>query len=412
MYLLPSLMSSGFSFRFVFVTFVVKTRSEIVCKTVSMKEKFLIIGLLFISIQLFGQRSTNIDKLEIEINKNIELLGLVYFIGFEGVDIEKKTIEVGDKILPKKEWHNYGFKIYQQYGAFATSENLAKSFSVADHLWLDYLSSFLLQVNNVPNAVLTESVDEKYYLNFSKDKNIDEAKAKAEIFLNGLNLFSEEIEFDSYLTNSKDYYDKVIEEVEIGLPDKNFIMAMESFYQKSFDNYLLVPSLTIPKGMGFAGSNSSHGKTEILNIFGALGFQEFDDKNHLKMGFEDQDKLRELSVHEFGHSFVNPMVAKLPDSIFTETAPLFEPLKSAMSDQGYTTWKACIYEHFVRAGEIIIAEKVGKKKNSERLLYDYVEKRQFRYLPEIIIELRKYDKGEYQSYYETVEKAMEQLKKL
>lgn len=377
-----------------------------------MKEKFLIIGLLLFSIQSFGQKPTKTEKLEIKTNKNIELLGLAYFIGFEGVDIEQKTIEVGGKTLPKKEWHNYGFKIYQEFESFATSENLAKSFSVADHLWLDYLIAFLLQVDNVPNAVLTDSIDEKYYLNFSKEKIIVEAKENAETFLNGLNSFSEEIEFDSYLMNSKEYYDKVIEEIENGLPDKSFVKAMELFYHKRFDNYLLVPSLTIPKGMGFGINNTSAGETEIFNIFGALGIQEFEDKDNLKMGFSNQEKLRELSVHEFGHSFVNPVVAKLPDSLFKETEHLFEPLKSTMSDQGYNTWKVCIYEHFVRAGEIIIAEKVGKKKNAKKLLADYKEKRQFRYIPEIIAELRKYDKGEYQSYYETVEKAMEHLKKL
>jgi len=354
--------------------------------------------------------STNENKLEIKINKNIELLGLAYFIGFEGVDIEKKTIEIEGKTMPKREWHNYGFKIYQQYKSFITSEKLGKSFSVADHLWLDYLTAFLLQVENVPNAKLTDSIKEKYYLKFSKEKNIEEAEKNAEIFLDGLNIFSEEIEFDNYLTSSKVYYNKAIKEIEDMLPDNSFVEEMESFYRKKFDKYVLVPSLTIPKGMGFGIKNTSNGK--IFSIFGALDFQEFEDVKSLKMGFANQEKLRELSVHEFGHSFVNPVVAKLPDSLFLQTEHLFEPMKSAMSDQGYNTWKVCVYEHFVRAGEIIIAEKIGKKRSANKLFKDYHEKRQFKYLPEIIVELRRYDKDEYQSYYEMVKRVMEQLIRL
>lgn len=350
-------------------------------------------------------------KLEIKVNKNIELLGLGYFIGFEGVDIEKKTVEINGKTIPKKEWHKYGFKIYQEYKTFATSNNLTKCFSVADHLWLDYLTAFLLQVDDVPNAHLKSSINKKYYLNFSKEKNLDEAKANAEIFLNGLNDFSKEIVFDTYLFKSKEFYDKAIEEIENNLPEENFVNAMELFYNKNFDKYLLVPSLTIPKGMGFGINNTEMNETKIFNVFGALDFQEFEEKDNPKMGFANQEKLRELSVHEFGHSFVNPIIAKLPDTIFTKTEHLFEPLKSAMSDQGYNTWKVCIYEHFVRAGEIIITEKIGENKNAEKLLTDYLEKRKFRYIFEITTELRKYDKGEYKSYYEMVEKTMKLLTK-
>ena len=352
------------------------------------------------------------NKIEIKVNKNIELLGLGYFIGFEGVGIEKKTVEVNGKTIPKKEWHNYGFKIYNEFKPFATSANLAACFSVADHLWLDYLTAFLLQVDDVPNAYLKNSIPKKYYLNFSKQKNLEEAKKNAEKFLNGLNSFATEVNFEKYLSDSKDYYDKVIEEVVNKLPNKKFIKVMENFYKEDFDKYVLVPSLTIPKGMGFGIKNPSKNETKIFNIFGALDFQEFEDNNNLKMGFANQEKLRELSVHEFGHSFVNPVIAKLPGGLFTQTEHLFKPLKLTMSNQGYTTWSACVYEHFVRAGEIIIAEKIGEKKNAKKLLFEYQINRQFKYLPEIIIELRKYDKGEYKSYYQMAEKVMETLKEL
>ena len=374
-----------------------------------MKKKLFLIGLILCCFQMMAQTLTGTDKLKIKINKNVELLGLAYFIGFEGVDIENKTVEVDGKTIPKKDWHNYGYKIYQDYNAFAASENLAKCFSVADHLWLDYLTAFLLQVDDVPNARLTNSIKEKYYLNFSKEKNIDEAKKNVEIFLNGLNAFAEEIRFENYLTESKEYYEKSIAEIQSNLPNKSFVMAMESFYKVAFDNYLLVPSLTIPKGMGFGIKNTDEGETKVYNVFGALDIQEFEARDNLNMGFANQEKIRELSVHEFGHSFVNPVVAQLPDSLFTETEHLFKPLITEMSNQGYNTWEVCVYEHFVRAGEIIIAEKLGEKEASEVLLRDYQQKRQFKYLPEILIELRKYDLGEYGSYYETVENTMKKL---
>lgn len=370
---------------------------------------FLIYQNGFTQIKRNPTKQTN---LTIEINKNIELLGLVYFILFEGQDLETKTLKVEGKTLLKKEWHNYGFTIYQQYKSSVSSENLGKSLSVASHLRIEYISAFLLQTESVPQAKFSDSINEKYYLDFSKEKNIGEAKKNAEIFLNGLNAFSKEIDFDNYLTNSKKYYNKVIEEVQNGLPNTRFVKVMESFYKKKFDNYILIPSLTIPKGMGFAFWNTNSAEKKIFSVFGALDIQEFENSKNLKMGFLNQQKLRELTVHEFGHSFVNPTIDKLPANLLTRTEHLFIPIKSAMIEQDYINWKLCIDEHFVRAGEIIIADKVEGRSGANELLLEYQKNRQFKYLPEILIELRKYDKVKNQSYYETVKKIMKKLAEL
>ena len=350
-------------------------------------------------------------KLRIEINKNVELLGIGYFIGFEGADIETKTVTINGKKMPKKDWHNYGFWIFQKYKSFGTSENLGKSFAVADHLWLDYLISLLLQVDDFPHAKLKESIDQSYYINFSKTKDLQEAKKNVTIFLDGMNEFYKEIGLDNYFIETDKYYKKAIDEINSVLPKQDFIGAMEKFYTKKFDAYTLIPSLTIPKGMGFGINYTLDKKTHILNVFGAFDFQEFLNTPELKMGFTNEKRLRELSVHEFGHSFVNPEVDKLPKEKFSQTEKLFEPLKSKMSDQGYNTWKVCIYEHFVRAGEIMIAEKLGDKAGVKRLHSEYEQDRKFIYIPVILVELKKYDKRTYKTYYDAVLKAMEELGK-
>lgn len=349
------------------------------------------------------------DKLKIEINKNVELLGLGYFIGFEGVGIESKTVEINGKKIPKKEWHNYGFYIYEKYKSFAASENFGKSFMVAEHLWLDYLIGLLLQVDDFPNASLKESIDQSYYINFSKTKDIEEAKRNVVIFLDGLNAFYKEIDFDKYFKETSAFYEKVIDEIRNGLPKQDFIGTMENFYKGKFDGYALIPSLTIPKGMGFGIKYTADKRTRVFNVFGALDFQQFENTNELKMGFANEKKLRELSVHEFGHSFVNPVVDQLPGEKFSKTEKLFEPLRSAMSNQGYNTWKVCMYEHFVRAGEIIIAEKLGDKAGAAKLQAEYEQDRKFIYIPTILVELKKYDKGNHKTYYDAVIRSMDEL---
>ncbi len=376
-----------------------------------MKKFITLISFILLTNHLVTYSAPPDKKLKIQINKNVELLGLAYFIGFEGVDIETKTIDVRGKKMPKKDWHNYGYFIYGKYKKYAANESLLNSFTVADHLWLDYLIAFLVQVDDFPDAQLTEAIPESYYINFSRTKNLKEAKENATIFLGGLNAFYKQIDFNQYMIDSKPYYDKAIEEVRNGLPETDFIGTMEGFYKSSFDTYTLVPSLTIPKGMGFGVKYSASEKTHIFNVFGALDSQQFLKTSDLQMGFADKQRLRELSVHEFGHSFVNPSVDKLPEKIITDTEPLLEPMRLAMSNQGYNTWRASLYEHFVRAGEIIIAEKTGDTSGAKNLLNTYLHERQFNYIPTILVELRKYDRGQYKTYDETVLAAMKEIAK-
>jgi hypothetical protein len=81
-----------------------------------------------------------------------------------------------------------------------------------------------------------------------------------------------------------------------------------------------------------------------------------------------------------------------------------------MTRQGYNDWKSCLYEHFVRAGEIIIAENLNNREDAERLRQDYVGNRKFMYLPLLVEELQKHKRGEVPSYPEAVGNAMKRLK--
>jgi hypothetical protein len=127
------------------------------------------------------------------------------------------------------------------------------------------------------------------------------------------------------------------------------------------------------------------------------------------MGFDNRERLNELSAHEFGHSFVNPVIDEVPTELISRTEKLFESIKLSMSDQGYNTWKVCLYEHFVRAGEIYIWNKLGKIETSNRLKQEYINNRNFIFIPKILVELENYDKGEHSSYLETVKKSLEKL---
>ena len=368
------------------------------------KLSFVLQFILFIYLPNYVQA----NKLDIRFNKSAELLGFAYFLAYEGNGIETKTIQIGDQELLKKDWHQFGYQFYQQYNSFLGSDHLLNAMEVADHLWLDYILNLLLHIEEVPNASIPEGLSPKLYLNFSKTKAPQEALKNVKIFLNGLNGFYKEVKFGEFLEANQLYYDAALQEIKSQIPDNRFINHMEDYFQQTFQSYSLIPSLTIPKGMGF-GIRNNNGN--IFNVFGAVDFQDLAYKPSPKMGFENAKKIRELSIHEFGHSFINPVVANLPVAYFTKTASLFKPIKEAMNQQGYNTWKACLYEHFVRATELILSEKYDTKEAYEMLKSNYLEERQFIYIPHLRKILEEYRKKGL-NYPQAVEKAMQELEKL
>ena len=142
---------------------------------------------LLVFILIFSCLSVQLDakkvdeKLALSFNSNVELLGFAYFLGFEGQDIETATLELGDQNVPKKEWHAFGYSFYKKYQSHLSNEDLQAAFAVADHLWLDYLINFLLQVEPFPNAVLPEDMHPERYLSFSPAKDPAEAKINANV---------------------------------------------------------------------------------------------------------------------------------------------------------------------------------------------------------------------------------------
>lgn len=249
-----------------------------------------------------------------------------------------------------------------------------------------------------PGARLTAETPLEAILPFSPKKDSAEARRNASIFLEACNALYREVDFDGYLRASQGWYRQAQEQLLAQLPGEDFIGSMERFYRKAHDRYILIPSLTLPKGMAFGPRYRRDRESLVFNVFGAVAMQSLTDSTRADMGFGDRTKVHELSVHEFGHSFVNPEIYALPDAGIDSLARLFPPIQKAMEAQGYNTWKSCLIEHFVRAGEVVIARREKRTEAAGRLQKTYVDDRQFIYLPRIIAALEAFQKNPQQSY--------------
>jgi precorrin-6B methylase 1 len=138
------------------------------------------------------------------------------------------------------------------------------------------------------------------------------------------------------------------------------------------DNYRAFgPMLTSPKGKVSAMVFSSSIQLPLM--------KELKDYQHF--GFDNAEVTRFLTVHEVGHSFVNPQLAQMKPTILQDSA-LFTPALAKSLENSYIgNWDVCVIEHLVRLGEIRTAVAMGDEKEANRLRKMHVNEMGFILLP-------------------------------
>ncbi len=325
-------------------------------------------------------------QININYNTNIELLALASFlINYEDFAAipDEQSFNINGRDIKVKALYATNFKIANEFKGYLNSGNLQIIKSYFDKKFYLQYCNFLLSLDNFPVARVKN--DNRFLNEFSSFQ-------EAENFVTAFNNLYKEIQFGQFLEKYKPYYKKMIEEVSQNVPKQNFITEMEHLYGKEVKNYNLYPSLTL----GFGQACGVGGENTIGNIFACFNMPEkIEDPQNLELGFNNEVSLRTICIHEFGHSFVNPAVDKVNAALIEGKKALFEPIKGKMSEQGYTDWKICLYEHFVRANEVFITRLLNDTQKADEILKDNYENRSFIYLPQILEKLEFWYHNEY-----------------
>ncbi|MBA9079630.1 MULTISPECIES: DUF4932 domain-containing protein [Rufibacter] len=204
--------------------------------------------------------------------------------------------------------------------------------------------------------------------------------------------FYQDTRFDRYLRQNQPTYQLAIQEVRKSLPGRAFLPTLENYYGASKGSYHLVVMPFFKSGWGLSWQVEDHGKTHLYNIAAPMQEQVLDrNKRTLAAGYDNPTEIRNLSVHEFGHSFVNPLTTQPPlEAQINQYAHLFKPIPHQPQ---YTDWLTSFNEHLVRAGEIRIALQMGTAQGAQALQTSY---RDWMYLPHFLQQLSRYERNRIQ----------------
>ncbi|MEO1039440.1 MAG: DUF4932 domain-containing protein [Pseudomonadota bacterium] len=209
----------------------------------------------------------------------------------------------------------------------------------------------------------------------------DEALGRNRIvaFLQALAAFHREAGVADFLHQHAASFACARAEVTTHLPAPGFVDAMETYYGETRSGYSIVVAPIMFPGMGFGPSAPRPGGLHAYNV--ATPFISAETAAEYGCGYDDQQMVTELSRHEFGHSFVNPQVDALAPETLAAMEPLHAPMRPMAARVGYSSWTSVVAEHFVRLGEIQIAEALGETARADRLRLAYAFEDGFIYLP-------------------------------
>ncbi len=324
------------------------------------------IGLIIVVFIITGCKLQYEKTIQVKINRNVETLFILYSV-----------VDVGIPPLDNTIWKfsENEFREYKQHEAVRLLD------TIISRSGIDRPVRLIHHFTQVPKVKQKYPIDSNLLKSFSSKNNSIDGQIIVDEFIRAFSDFYIDANVEAFIDNYEDYYHKALEDVKKNLPPDDFITIMEEYYGKGNKAYILNPSPTQYPGWGFGSRVKVENELLIINTFGALN-ELTGDSLEIQYDFDDSDEIRELSVHEFGHSFINP-VTELDEvrAIIEEYSYLFNPIKDHMSRIAYREWSTCVTEHIVRLGEIRIAYAMNDSISAERIRIQNVEESKFIYLP-------------------------------
>ena len=189
-------------------------------------------------------------------------------------------------------------------------------------------------------------------------------------FLAELRKFARDSRFMDFFAQHHTLYQTSVERLEQVIKDARILEWFAGFFGPG-DGTDFIIALGLLNGGNCYGAGAQAGKTpgaadSFDEIYSVLGVWSVDEAGRPQFGEEVCD----IIVHEFAHSYINPLVDAHAPALAPAGKKLFSLVESRMRPQAYGTWQAVMYESLVRACEVSYLLAVSGPKAAERKTAD------------------------------------------
>ena len=164
--------------------------------------------------------------------------------------------------------------------------------------------------------------------------------------------FAAASDFEAFYEMQAEYRAEVEDAFTAFLAGKPVIDFFDSVFGPLNASYRVVPGL-LTGGFGFGTMARVPGGLDVTDV----AFLEAPDSEGVP---HPTTRSLEFLVHEFAHSYVNPIFDPKADAMRASAEPLFRQFEQEMRDQAYTSYPIMVDEAVVRALTVVyLREQVG-----------------------------------------------------
>jgi hypothetical protein len=277
---------------------------------------------------------------------------------------------------------SYTNDVEKHFGEFRTHPAVKLAQKMRDEHSVSYDACMSMAVHLTD----TEKCEEKIPFD-PRPENLDArwSEDDAREFLAATRQFVKDTRFNEFITAHRSLYETTRSRM-VECLDKNAHMEWFDEYFGSRPQVSFTVAVGLLNGPGNYGvrCRAADGKEELYCILGAW---KTDDKG---LPIFDRSVI-ETVVHEFCHSYVNPLTSKYKTQI-DKYAKLYDPIADRMRSQAYPVWETCTNEHVVRALTTRYCYlKMSKEAGDRELKYE--RQRGFFYVPALCKSLKNYEKN-------------------
>jgi len=216
----------------------------------------------------------------------------------------------------------------------------------------------------------------------SLDKRWEVSEARQ--FLEAARNFVRETNFSLFYSNREDIYNITLERVRKLLDEKAKLDWFDRFFgSRSGAKFVIIPGLTNGRHSYGVRVRVGYESEEIYSILGVWAL----DKNGAPL-FEKS--VVSTIIHEFCHSYVNPLIDKYEASFKKAGESLFPYVGESMNRQHYGDWKIMMYESVIRACVVRYLQYAEGTEAARKAILEEV-KNKFAWMDDLVVLLGEYE---------------------
>ena len=306
---------------------------------------------LLVNAQTIQPVERSVGKLQISVDPRMEILTTVQLLS--------NSPYIRRDLSYSKDVMDY-FKSFSSNEAVVMTDSLLQKYGFA----LDAPVAFMLYLSQLP--VLEQQIAYKDYLKGRSGRGDNLEKYRKSI-----KQFAEISNFETFWSSRIPFYNEILDLTIAEMGELDFVKILENYYNDTFESYNIIISPSFIGGFGPTITDTDGNDIIYACIPNFNGMQ-----------------LRGFIWHEFGHSFVNPLVDKYSDRLVSLNK-LFEPIKEDMKIAA-GNWTACVKEHVVRAVVVRLFELYVDPEFSKIVLESELKQR-FIYIEPLVEKLKDFE---------------------